>query len=347
MIRRLINGFWWFVLITAASFTLNVYYILLTQTPPLKPRTVVVKEAQKTIQTLVTRAPAPDIQHTLLSSSLKEPYGIVALGKGNYAVVDVDRKKGGRIYSFDFSGKKAEEKRNSVELRLFNTPSLIFPTDIARLDESIFVVDHGSDTVLEINEQGRQKHQFLRWKGYGSLLNPKAVAVDPESEIVYIADRGNKRILAVRKDGEVIRVLTPPAEVAGSFSPNGLAVAPNGRVYASDRSLGRIYLFAPDGSYLSYFGGYGAEGKGKFLTPAGLDVDAEGRIFVVDYDRGVLQAFDADGKFLWGLGAKDLNDPDFSFLRDVLVMEDGSLLVTGGDPMKGGKLWRLELQGEK
>jgi len=347
MIRKLINGFWWFVLITAASFTLNVYYILLTQTPPLKPRTTVVKEAQKTIQTLVTGAPAPTIQHSILSSSLKEPYGLVALGKENYAVVDVDRKRGGRIYSFVFPPNKAEEKRNSLELRLLNTPPLIFPTDIAQLGGSIFVVDHGSDAVLEINQQGKQKRQLQRWKGYGNLLNPKAIAVDQQSDILYIADRGNKRILVVGKDGEVIRSLTPPAEVTGTFSPNGLAVAPNGRVYVSDRSLGRIYLFAPDGSYLSYFGKYGAEGKGNFLTPAGLDVDSEGRIFVVDYDRGVLQAFNPDGKFLWGVGAKELNDPDFAFLRDVLVAEDGSLLVTGGDPVKGGKLWRLELQGEK
>ncbi|HPC84170.1 MAG TPA: SMP-30/gluconolactonase/LRE family protein [Thermoanaerobaculaceae bacterium] len=76
----------------------------------------------------------------------------------------------------------------------------------------------------------------------------------------------------------------------------GLAVAPDGTIYATDMRNDRLQKFDRDGEFLWALGAKGAD-FGKFQEPRGVAVDAAGNVFVVDSWNSRVQSFDPDGRF--------------------------------------------------
>jgi DNA-binding beta-propeller fold protein YncE len=120
-------------------------------------------------------------------------------------------------------------------------------------------------------------------------------------------------------------------------SPRGLGVAPNGDVYVSDLSNGRISVFGADGKFKSVFGHLGAEpGKGKpgeFNEPSSVAVGPDGTVFVADSWNGRIQKFDAKGKFQGEYGGARYS---FYSPRNVAVDKQGNIYVadTGNSAVK-------------
>ncbi|MGH8104154.1 MAG: NHL repeat-containing protein [bacterium] len=339
----------WFLLIFASSFTINVYLYLLTQTPPLKPR----GEGTPFSGSPVPPAPseASRMNARVLTRQLREPYGLTEAADHSIYIVDVERRrKRGLLYEMQVpledtpSGSSQPAILREVQLKKVK---LDFPTDVFFSHDSLYVIDHGeNDEVLKFKPDGALTRRYHSAKGFQALLSPKVVAVDRESGLVYVGDRGNRRLVVLNQALEPIRVQSPPKEVAKVFTPNGITVGPDATLFVSDKSLGRIYRFASDGKYIDFFGGYGAEAAGKFLNPAGLDVAPDGTVYVADSDRNLIEIFNKDGKFLNAWSQKELGSL-FESPRDVLVLSDGKrILVTGGDMEKGGVLWLITLVGE-
>lgn len=345
--RRLGSYFIWFLLIFASSFTVNVYVILLTQTPPLKPRSDLAKYAPSPAAPNPVRASAT-LRVKVLTRQLREPYGLTEAADHSIYVVDVDRRRRlGSLYQLTLPPSDTDAAAVSLREIPIKKQKLDFPTDVFYSKNSLYIVDHGeNDEVLRIKPDGAVLSRFHAAKGYSTLLSPKVVAVDAQSGLVYVADRGNRRLIVLNENLEPLRVQVPPKTAAGVFQPNGLAVARDGTVYVADKSLGRIYRFSSDGKYLDYFGGYGSEEAGKFLNPAGLDVAADGTVYVADSDRNLIEVFSKDGKFQFAYSQKEMGAL-FDSPRDVLVLSDGKrVLVTGGDLEKGGALWLIAPNGE-
>jgi DNA-binding beta-propeller fold protein YncE len=75
----------------------------------------------------------------------------------------------------------------------------------------------------------------------------------------------------------------------------GVAVAPDGTVYAADVGNNRIQAFDATGTFLSEWATEGS-GAGGFVGPEGLAVVPDGRIYVADWDDNRIQVFEGE----WG-----------------------------------------------
>ena len=156
----------------------------------------------------------------------------------------------------------------------------------------------------------------------------------------YYADVQNNLVL-VRKfnaRGDLIGLIEAPTFDA----PNGVAVAPDGKLYVSTYQSNILLTFlptgayagtfeadgcvvvtyvsvdregnvlsacedavlkqAPDGSRLAVWGGPG-DAEGRFAGIAGIAVDREGRIYVSDAGNERVQVFDGGGVYLYSLPA--------------------------------------------
>ncbi|KAA3640420.1 MAG: hypothetical protein DWP92_03085, partial [Armatimonadetes bacterium] len=94
---------------------------------------------------------------------------------------------------------------------------------------------------------------------------------------------------------------------------NGISVDPNtGNVYVVSWNYDRVYVYAPSGSYLFWFGGRGSD-DGEFENPWDIDI-INGYVYVTDSALDRVQVFNLDGDFVgkWGTrgsGAYELKDP--------------------------------------
>ncbi|MFN2189034.1 MAG: 6-bladed beta-propeller, partial [Candidatus Promineifilaceae bacterium] len=115
-------------------------------------------------------------------------------------------------------------------------------------------------------------------------------------------------------------------------SPRNAAIGPDGRLYVADSGNNRIEVFDGDGSYVTHFGVPGTE-PGAFNEPWGIAVSDE-YVYVADTWNHRLQIFDLDGNLIdtvgeYGrIGEGDSGGGKFFGPRQIVVMDDGNLLVT-------------------
>lgn len=166
----------------------------------------------------------------------------------------------------------------------------------------------------------------------GQLSDPGGVAVDPTSGDIYVADTANYRIDEFVAESGFVRferawgwgVADGTSELqtctnecqsgqggqgAGQLNePVGVAVAPDGDVYALNRAKndGRVQRFDTSGEDVALagaFGGYDETGTeaAKFSYPLhqgnDLAIGAGGKVYVADSGKSRVAVFDNTGKF--------------------------------------------------
>jgi sugar lactone lactonase YvrE len=129
--------------------------------------------------------------------------------------------------------------------------------------------------------------------------------------------------------------------------PENVAVDAEGAKYVSFPPLGQIRRVSPDNETLSTFAQFDV-GDGTFLTGVvGVEVDRNGTVyacFVGDEDtdaHGVWSVAPDGTKSLFAEFPSERSPGDLlpeTFPNDILVFDDGSLLVTD---MAGGAVWRV------
>jgi YVTN family beta-propeller protein len=151
-------------------------------------------------------------------------------------------------------------------------PVLANPHDLALgPDGRLYVSDVGNNRVAVLDPGTLAVVGEI---GALDLLSPHDVAFDSAGRML-VADTGNDRI-AIFEGGEIVGKLT-----GGINRPEGVAVHPNGRVYATGAWSGSIVAFA-DGRPVASAGGLSA--------PHDVAIDAAGNLWVADAgnDRMVL-----------------------------------------------------------
>jgi sugar lactone lactonase YvrE len=120
-----------------------------------------------------------------------------------------------------------------------------------------------------------------------------------------------------------LETLEPLAQV------EGIAVAPDGTIYAVDSGNNRIAVFNGDGSFREFWGAPGSgDGQFTFHDPqqgwhlGDIDVAEDGTVYVLDPGNMRIQTFDPSGAFLASLGPAPgdpgtMNVPDGMGLDEV------------------------------
>jgi len=161
--------------------------------------------------------------------------------------------------------------------------------------------------------------------GRGELSRPHDAAFDGQGRLL-VADTGNNRVAIYAVDGERPRLV---GELTGLSSPEGVGVAPDGRVYATNTGAGSVSIFRA-GRLERTVGQYGS-GPGQFSRPHDVEVGRDGTVYVVDSGNHRVQVFDAAMNHRASSGADlKLNEPKYLALdgdRIWLADEDNHRVV--------------------
>ena len=179
-------------------------------------------------------------------------------------------------------------------------------------DGAIFVADTYNDCIRKIGSDGTvmtfaggTSPGYREGTGSEARFDtPSAIAIDARG-ILFVADTGNNVIRRIDARGEVTTIGAVTSASAGSamvvalWRPVGVAVSPQGAVYASD-ALGRVACFLADGQSRIVAGSSAgfADGDGaaaRFNSPSGLAVAAKGTVVVADSDNYLVRALTPPG----------------------------------------------------
>ncbi|MEN6430567.1 MAG: NHL repeat-containing protein [Coriobacteriales bacterium] len=83
------------------------------------------------------------------------------------------------------------------------------------------------------------------------------------------------------------------------LGPTDVAIAPDGRIYATDPQRARVLAFNPDGTFAGLVHtGAGGSGRGMLGRPAGITCDSRGNLYISDVVNGKILVFDHDYTFV-------------------------------------------------
>lgn len=173
-----------------------------------------------------------------------DPQFYVVADKGNGRVLIMDPARGesdvmlGGLY------------QQSIDV-LEPTAVAVWRTGPGWGDARIYIADPSRHSVFVVRPDG----QILdRW-GSGEprrdpegFADPYDVAVGPTGE-VFVADRGNGRIVRRSPDGRLLGLVGEPGDLPGQLRyPVAVTVGPDGLVYTLEYGKSRVQAFTPDGA---------------------------------------------------------------------------------------------------
>jgi YVTN family beta-propeller protein len=165
-----------------------------------------------------------------------------------------------------------------------------------------------------------------------TMSAPNGIAAD-DSGNVYLADRGNNRILKFNRAGHFLTTWGTLGGFGGQFtSPFDVHVDHSFNVYVVD-ATNRVQKFSNDGTFITQWGSSGT-GTGQFDNPLGVTTDAGGTVYVADQGNNRVQRFTSSGAFIteWSV-----NTPS-----GIAVDDSGYVYVTD---VVGNKVWKFFANG--
>ncbi|MEA2208071.1 MAG: tripartite motif-containing protein 71 [Solirubrobacteraceae bacterium] len=172
---------------------------------------------------------------------------------------------------------------------------------VAPVSGRLYVADAGHNRVLVYGADGKLLSRWGAGGGNGSpsgepggFNHPSGVAVSsvaPGQEDVYVADKGNDRIVELDANGNVLRQWGSRGGGDGRFhAPSGVAIDGAGNVFALDSENNRVEVFDASGRYLAKWGLRGT-GLGAFSQPSAIAVDCNGDVYVADTNNNRVERF--------------------------------------------------------
>lgn len=213
-------------------------------------------------------------------------------------------------------------KLRNLELMEIVKPSgLVSAEMMLALYEQRLVNDNPFEMVYEVRKsfgkrgQGQSDFQCvgqLALKGVGAC------------QVVAAVDSRRHRVLVFNVEtGEIVQSVGSEGDGPGQFgSPLGVAYAPSGEMYVSDKSQHKIHIFDEDGKYKQSFGDLGVL-EGQLIIPHGLAFTPRGDLVVADFGNNRVQIFTAGGVFIRSIGSGSFNCP-----IGVSCGDDGVIAVT-------------------
>ena len=166
-----------------------------------------------------------------------------------------------------------------------------YPYDVAAGSGGGSILAVGMDRFYRYDRNGTLEVRLGGGGGY-------AIATDSSGKAYVLGDDG--RISVWHANGTLDRAFGG-GERGGSADGQfrelynyGIAVAPDGRIVASDRGNHRVQVFYPNGTHALSFGSHGTD-AGQFRNPEGIALLDGGRLAVADHGNHRVQVFELPG----------------------------------------------------
>ncbi len=247
-----------------------------------------------------------------------------------------------RLFEFTANGTFLREIGQGVYGFVFAHVVRIDPQD------NIWVVDEGSNMVIEFNQEGRialtlgRKPEDIRvpaaeaGPGRGAVAGdnfnrPTDVAWDAAGNIFVADGYGNSRVAKFDKNGQFIKSWGAKGKEPGQFDLlHTMAIDPQGNVYIGDRSNRRIQVFDNDGNFKTQYTNVGApyaicisSGTHPYLFSSNSNPSTSmenGEIYKMELDGRIVGKFGKAGKLLKQFGTVheiDCRNPNQVFVGEL------------------------------
>ncbi len=193
---------------------------------------------------------------------LKNPINLAIDADGTFYVADNALK---RIMVYDADGRYS---------RSIGDPEKIEPTDVAILDDNIYVCDIANHQIAIFDKKTGEERERIGSRGIkeDQFLFPTHVAVDLDGYL-YVSDTGQARIVKFDPRGKIVDQIGSRGLGFGQFvRPKGIAVDREDRLYVVDAAFENVQIFDRDGALLLPFGGPG-DHPGSMMLPAKVAID--------------------------------------------------------------------------
>jgi DNA-binding beta-propeller fold protein YncE len=197
-------------------------------------------------------------------------------------------------------------------------------------------VDHDRRLVYVVDKTARvQRYGFdgepqLQWRmPQWDNGKPTGLGVSPDGR-VFVADTHYHRVIAYDGEGRELMRFGRYGSGPGEFIyPTDVAFGPEGRVYVSEYGGNeRVGVFSAEGKFLFSFGGPGS-GVGQFQRPQAMAFSADlGELYIADACNHRIVVTDPEGRPQRALGGPGRGAGLLAYPYDVMVLEDGTLLVS-------------------
>jgi sugar lactone lactonase YvrE len=160
---------------------------------------------------------------------------------------------------------------------------------------------------------------------------PAAVALDQARRTLYVADPGDHAIVALSLQG----VPGYRLEAGPRFEPISIALDPEGRVFASDRTTGRIRVFGPSGA-LDQELDLAELGHAEAARAGRITLSKDGQLYCVDQANCRILVLDAQRRLRLKFGGEGNRAGLFKMPEDVAVDRFGRIYVSDslGTPLQ-------------
>ena len=188
----------------------------------------------------------------------------------------------------------------------------------------ILVTDSGLGCLFRFDRTARRADVFGT-RGTVTLKIPMGIGIGPD-DMVYVADIGLRKVVALDSEGKVRAVFGKEGELE---NPTDAAVSADGaRLFVADSKAHRIVVFdVKTGQLVKTFGRRGL-GEGEFAFPTALAIDRAGNLLVVDQINTRIQVLTADGQFVEMVGEQGVGFGNFVRPKDVAVDDAGLVYAT-------------------
>jgi DNA-binding beta-propeller fold protein YncE len=217
-------------------------------------------------------------------------------------------QQGSRLDDLTFSSVSTiyaiDSSRNQIlflaaDNQIVRKIAMAMPTAIAAGDSVLYVGSSKdlSVTIMDLSGQitghlGEGAHEFKL---------PRNIAIDRETNNVYVVDQLDDSVKVYAKDGTFLRRIDDAGNLPQDVTVNGEEIFVLDQPLLTD-SYGdqirgaRVSVFDVTGTLVRSFGAYGTN-DGEFVRPKAITSDAQGFIYIADAFNGSVVCFDQQGNF--------------------------------------------------
>lgn len=167
--------------------------------------------------------------------------------------------------------------------------------------------------------------------GDETLKSPTDLRMGPDGNL-YIADNGNKRVVVVTTEGELVKIIGLNAKgKAICKSVKGVYVDNDLNVYVADENGRMVYVFSPEGEIIREYAKptHQLFGDKSAYKPTKIVLDKRGNLYIASNGNtnGIVQISPVgEGEFLGYYGANNSNVSFLTLIKDALF-KNNSLIM--------------------